>query len=164
MDEAEVSARCLLPGEQARLAKMREYDEPFEIESASSARLLRAIEQHGKQWTRGDRFYHILGNNDKASAVRHLMAAYRAVYPEMHSVGLGDGHNDAEFLAIVDTPLIVRSRFAGALKMAVPRAVVTHWPGPEGWNEAVLGILDERDEVKVQSRGQALGERYSIAR
>lgn len=138
MSVAEVCLRSRLPVLQAELAKYREYDEPFEILGHGSYRLLEAIERRGKRWTRGDRFYHILGNNSKGEALRRLTSLYRRAFGEVRVVALGDGWNDADFLKAADLPVLVRSPYAVALKRAVPRAVVTRSPGPHGWNEAVL--------------------------
>jgi mannosyl-3-phosphoglycerate phosphatase len=141
MSLADISLRTALPVNQSALAKRREYDEPFEILGSGAHTLLAAIERRGKRWTRGNRFYHITGANDKAVAVRFLSKLYRRAFGPVCTVGIGDGHNDAEFLMTVDMPVIIRSRFAIALKVAVPRAHVTSAPGPHGWNEAVLSIL-----------------------
>lgn len=141
MTVEEVSRRTLLPLEQAELAKRREYDEPFEIIGVGTHGLLRAIELRGKHWTRGDRFYHITGDNDKAAAVRLLSGLYRQAHSDVVTVGIGDGHNDTSFLDVVDHPIVIYSRFAVALKKAIPRSQVTQAPGPHGWNEAVLQVL-----------------------
>jgi mannosyl-3-phosphoglycerate phosphatase len=143
MSAEEVSARTLLPLEQAELAKRREYDEPFEIVGVGTHTLLNAINSRGMQWTRGDRFYHITGHNDKAEAVRALTALYRQAHKQVDTVGIGDGHNDVSFLSTVDQPIVIHSRFAVALKRAIPHSLVTQSPGPHGWNEAVLQLLDQ---------------------
>jgi len=154
MSLADISLRTSLPVRQAALAKQREYDEPFEILGSGAHMLLAAIERLGKRWTRGDRFYHIIGANDKAVAVEHLSKLYRRAFGSVETVGVGDGHNDTEFLKTVDVPIIVRSRFAVALKQAVPNAQVTDAPGPHGWNDAVLPLL---------ARGNVRGGRRAAA-
>jgi mannosyl-3-phosphoglycerate phosphatase len=141
MSLADVCLRTSLPVRQAELAKQREYDEPFEILGSFAHSLLAEIENRGRRWTRGDRFYHITGRNDKAVAVNCLSKLYRRAFESVHTVGVGDGHNDAEFLRSVDTPVIIRSRFAVALKLAVPHAGVTSATGPHGWNEALMPLL-----------------------
>ncbi|HSW51491.1 MAG TPA: hypothetical protein VLH09_14995, partial [Bryobacteraceae bacterium] len=117
--------------------------EPFEILGHGSHTLLLAIERSGKRWTRGDRFYHITGANDKAVAVEYLIKMYRRAFGSVRTVGIGDGPNDAKFLTAVDIPVIVRSQYAAALKRAVPNAQVTTAPGPHGWNEAVLPLATQ---------------------
>jgi len=52
--------------------KKREYDEPFAIAGSGVRRLLSTIRLFGKNWIQGDRFYHITGSNDKASAMSLL--------------------------------------------------------------------------------------------
>ena len=141
MSVGELSRRTLLTAEQAAHAKHREYDEPFEILGTGTHRLLEAIEAKGLRWTRGDRFYHITGANDKAAAVRRLATLFRQAAGDAVTIGVGDGHNDAAFLRAVDIPLIVQSNFAVAVRHAVPRAFVSRSPGPHGWNEAVLHAL-----------------------
>ncbi len=141
MTVAEISIRTLLPVQQAELAKRREYDEPFVILGQGTHSLLRALEQRGGRWTRGDRFYHATGNNDKAQAVRCLAELYRKRHGNIETLGIGDGHNDIAFLGAVDVPIIIRSAFAAELRKAVPNSRVTQAPGPHGWNEAVLEIL-----------------------
>lgn len=138
---ADICTHTRLPVKQAELAKKREYDEPFEIVGLGTYRLLGAIEAKGKRWTRGDRFYHITGGNDKAEAVRRLTALYEQAFGSITTVGLGDGHNDENFLATVNIPVVVQSRFAAALARAIPHCIVSRWPGPHGWNEAVLHVL-----------------------
>lgn len=150
MSLADLCLRTALPVKQAELAKQREYDEPFEVLGPGAYSLLSAIERRGKRWTRGDRFYHITGDNDKAAAVKALTGLYRRAFGEIQTIGVGDGHNDAEFLLAVDVPVIIRSRFSVALKRSVPHAEVTTAPGPHGWNEAVLPLV---------AGGQPLGGR-----
>lgn len=141
MSVAEVSVRTLLPVRQAELAKQRQYDEPFEILGTGTHNLLRAIEARGFRWTRGDRYYHITGNHEKALAARCLIALYCRAHGPLTTVGVGDGYNDAQFLNSVDVPVIIRSRAAMGLKVAVPSATVTNAPGPYGWNEGILNML-----------------------
>lgn len=141
MTVAEIAVRTLLPVQQAELAKIREYDEPFVILGQGTHSLLLAIEKRGRSWTRGDRFYHITGKNDKVEAVQRLADLYRKKHGEIETVGLGDGHNDAGFLGAVDIPVVIRSPFATVLKKLVPKSMVTNAPGPHGWNEAILQLL-----------------------
>ena len=141
MTVAEISVRTLLPVRQAELAKQRRYDEPFEILGTGTHNLLRAIEARGFRWTRGDRYYHITGNHEKALAARCLIALYSRAHGPLTTVGVGDGYNDAQFLNSVDIPVIIRSRAAMGLKASVPTAMVTNAPGPYGWNEGILNVL-----------------------
>jgi mannosyl-3-phosphoglycerate phosphatase len=144
MTAHEVSAACGFPLEQAILAKQRQYDEPFLIRDPQLAGgLTCAIEELGRSWTRGGRFWHILGKNDKAAAVLAISALFKQLYATVRTIGLGDGANDASFLAAVNVPVLIRSRRAGRLKALVPRGIVTSLVGPEGWSEAVLSLIGD---------------------
>jgi len=145
MSVQEVAAASGLPLEEAALAKEREYDEPFEIlDERCTRRLLAAVKEQGLRWTRGGRFHHVCGNNDKAVAVRALVQLFAKVHGQLTSIGLGDGLNDVPFLQVVDVPVLIRSRALAALKKAVPRGIPTRQPGPEGWNDALLELIRER--------------------
>lgn len=122
MRPSEIAEATGLPPELAVLAARREYDEPFEIVDAGAApRLLAAIEARGFRWTRGGRFHHITGANDKGVAVRALLELYRRAFGPVRSFGLGDAPNDEPFLAVVDHPLMVRT--PGAWRDAIFRHV-----------------------------------------
>ncbi len=144
MPAAEVSVTCNLPLKQASLAKLREYDEPFRILDPSRARQLQhAIEDRGLRWTKGGRFWHITGANDKAVAVIALQHLYERANGPVKTIGLGDALNDAPFLQVVTVPVLVRSRESSKLKAAVPGGILTRQPGPAGWNETILGMIGD---------------------
>ena len=143
-DEAVAEATGLALRE-ARLARDREFDEPFVIlDVERGPALLARIKYGGKQWTRGGRFYHIIGASNKAVAVNRLIELYRRSLGSIQSVGLGDAPNDAGFLSVVDIPIVIASSHATRLRTLVPRARVTNLPGPAGWSEAVVALLSQR--------------------
>jgi mannosyl-3-phosphoglycerate phosphatase len=142
MSARAVSEACKLTPDQALLAKQREFDEPFRIvDPARAAALLGEIEARGLHWTVGDRFYHVCGANDKASAVRAISSWFGRLHEHVNTIGLGDALNDAPFLESVDVPVVVRSPFAASLASQIPNAIITREPGPLGWNEAVRKLL-----------------------
>lgn len=142
MTVEEVSKRCQLPAEQAVLATHREYDEPFLIlDLHRTDALVAAIEAQGKRWTRGGRFWHILGANDKALAVKALSEPFEQAYGPVLTIGLGDGLNDVPFLNVVAAPILIRSSHSAELTSRVPGVLVTDRPGPAGWNDALLSLI-----------------------
>ncbi len=142
MKAEEVSRLCQLPPEQAVLATQREYDEPFLVlDPDRSGALAAAIEEQGRQWTRGGRFWHILGAHDKALAVTSLVALFEEAYGPVNTIGLGNGLNDVAFLNVVAAPVLIRSPHSPEVKSRVPRGLVTDRPGPAGWNDALLSII-----------------------
>jgi mannosyl-3-phosphoglycerate phosphatase len=143
MSDEQVADATGLSTREARLARAREFDEPFVILEPERANdLLAAIERDGNRWTRGGRFYHITGPSDKAGAVRRLISLYRRQRGETRTVGLGDAPNDAGFLSVVDVPILLASPRLDQLRALVPRGQETVLAGPSGWNEAVLAVLD----------------------
>ena len=134
---------------QARLAKLREYDEPFWIvdgDADTRARLARALHAAHLSCTRGGRFDHAGTPVDKGLAVGLLAALYeRAGRPSL-TVGLGDSWNDLSLLRQVDVPVVVQHGDLGAAAAMlgqVPAARVTRLPGPSGWSETILEIADD---------------------
>lgn len=143
MGVEELSQRTGLAPEIAALAKQREFVEPFAVEAgADPAPLLAAIERRGRAWTRGGRFFHILGGSDKGQAVARLQELFRQSGP-VRTVGLGDAENDAVFLRVTDRAVVVRGGRSARLAELVPQAMQTEAHGPAGWNEAVLQILED---------------------
>jgi mannosyl-3-phosphoglycerate phosphatase len=146
MTVAEVASVCNMPLEEAALAKVREYDEPFLVLDPERANaLVASIGARGRRWTRGGRFWHILGENDKACAVQSLVELFERLGAPVRSIGLGDGLNDASFLNRVSIPVLIRSPHIDELKRLVPHGVISARPGPEGWNTEVMALMPHLD-------------------
>jgi mannosyl-3-phosphoglycerate phosphatase len=142
MTVQEVSAACRLPEALAALAKKREYDEPFQILDPARTEALRdAIISQRLACTRGGRFWHITGANDKGSAIKVLQRLYEDSEGPVFTVGIGDGLNDASMLNAVAVPILVSSAQLAELRRLVPRGILTCPAGPEGWNEVMLTVL-----------------------
>ena len=150
MTVSEVAALTGLSLFQARLARQRDFDEPFVFQGRGRERFLRAIEASGRNWTRGE-LYHLLGDHDKGRAVGVLLEHYRPVRglkggreDPIVSAALGDGLNDLPMLRRVDRPFLVgRPGGDHAAGLNFPGLVRTRGAGPVGWNEAVMALLDE---------------------
>lgn len=142
MTDSDVAALCELPLPMAALARRREYDEPFLVDSPGREPLLAtAIRAAGRRSTQGGRLWHITGRNDKGVAVRALTELYSAILGAVRTIGLGDGLNDAPLLDAVDVPVLINSPQVHSVHAVVPRARVTTHPGPVGWNEALVGLI-----------------------
>jgi mannosyl-3-phosphoglycerate phosphatase len=142
MTDEEVAARTGLPLDVARLARQREYSEPFVCESGAAD--LQALEAAaaslGARVTQGGRFFHLLGPSDKGRAVRYV----RASCPGLErTLGLGDAPNDLSLLREVDDAVIVPQPHGihRQLAEALPRATHASAPGPAGWAVAVSDWL-----------------------
>ena len=145
MSVDEISTHTGLDRASARLAAMREFDEPFLVHSPSrpDERLLNeAASDEGLSLSVGGRFRHLHGKSDKGRAVDELLAWYGCRHRDLVSVGLGDSPNDFPMLERVDVPILVRStKEYPDLGKRIPRIRMTRLTGPAGWNEAVLEIL-----------------------
>jgi mannosyl-3-phosphoglycerate phosphatase len=153
--------RSGLEREAARLALDREYDEPFVLEDESQEAVVKeAAARLGLFVTRGGRFYHLTGRNDKGFALRRLLTFLRRRGRRFETVALGDAPNDRSMLESVDRPIVV-PRPDGSLDPelaeALPAAERAPEPGPKGWNSAVLAVLAGQRLARVADAGGARG-------
>ena len=140
MTVKEIAHCCQMDLEQARMAKDRSYDEPFQLLEGNLKNLRAAIEIRGLRLKHGGRFLHITGRNDKADAARALIEAYTSL-DRVQSIGIGDGLNDVGFLNLVDCPVILDSPFSAEVLKRVPKGQI--FPaGPVGWNKAILALAN----------------------
>jgi len=108
MTEKEIAKDSGLPLELAKLAKRREYDEPFRIVEGNEKEVLELITKESYRYTKGGRYFHMLGNTDKGRAVTLLKGLYAKSFHELITYGIGDSSNDLPMLEMVDIPIFVR--------------------------------------------------------
>ena len=96
----EIATSTGLTLEQARRAAERSYDEPFVVEEGDAARLAARLTSKGLRVVKGDRFYHVVGQQDKGEAAKTILALYRKVKPALRSIGLGNSANDLSLLSM----------------------------------------------------------------
>jgi mannosyl-3-phosphoglycerate phosphatase family protein len=152
MSVEQIAAETKLPLEQARLARMREFDEPFIVlDSNRASKLLQAIHDEGLHCVAGSRFLHITGANDKGVATVALQRSYEGAYGPLTTVGLGDSFNDLPLLENVSIPILIRSAHSQELSRLIQGAQITAAPGPEGWNRAVLDLISKHASTAIDS-------------
>ncbi|MEJ2590073.1 MAG: HAD-IIB family hydrolase [Candidatus Thiodiazotropha sp.] len=146
MSLEEVMAATGLPRDDAKRAIKRLASEPFlwRGDAPSLADFRLRVKEAGLRLLEGGRFMHLLGDTDKGKAVklvvRHLRGHGRNI---TRTIALGDSGNDRDMLLAVDTPVIVRKPDGSHLTLAErPDAIVTEQPGPAGWNQTVLQLLE----------------------
>jgi len=108
MTEEEIAEDSGLPLELAKLAKRRQYDEPFRIVEGNENEVLDAITKEGLHAIKGGRYFHIMGKSDKGNAVAILKGLYAKGFGEIIAYGIGDSPNDLSMLENVDIPISVR--------------------------------------------------------
>jgi mannosyl-3-phosphoglycerate phosphatase len=144
LSASEIAVQTGLSIEEAHLAKQREYDEPFLFVDSDKGkeRILQLIEQSGLHWTKGSRYYHLLGTHDKGKAVRRLTDLFKKKYGTVITIGLGDSLNDLPMLKVVDYPILVQK--PGGLyeeSVQLNSLMKAEGVGPEGWKTAILKLL-----------------------
>ena len=144
MKPSEISEYTGLGPRLAKLAKMREYDEPFII--FGNDKVAETVKQEiigrGYNYTQGAIFHHIMGKSDKGKAVKILLQIFRSRFPELKSAGLGDSLNDLPMLEVVDIPILVQKP-GGKYdrRISLHNLIYADGVGPVGWNRSVLKLL-----------------------
>jgi mannosyl-3-phosphoglycerate phosphatase len=145
MKPDEIAELTNLPLEEARLASMREYSEPFVFEDHINrfAQLEDTIRRYGLTLTKGGRFYHLMAGNDKGKAVQIVKGIYQQSYPHQTTVslGIGDSLNDLPMLEQVDMPVLVRKKNGEYEPCSFKNICYAEGMGPRGWSKAIFKIL-----------------------
>lgn len=103
------------------------------------------LKAEGVRTIKGGRFIHLMGNIDKAMGLKRVVELYRELNPDMewHVVALGDSPNDLEMLSAAHTAVVIPNpRHPAGLSPAAPRIIHASEPGPTGWNQALLQLLE----------------------
>jgi len=147
MSVEDVARVCGLPLLSARLAKLRDYSEPFRIVASTRGarrQLEHALNAEGFGCAAGGLFDLAGFHRDQGLPVRMLTTLYRRSMGRARTVGLGDGFDDVPLLRRVDLPVVVAGNSperSAQLLGSVPHAVVTRTAGPAGWAEQIFDIL-----------------------
>ena len=146
LEAAEISRLTGLDPNDAARAKRREYDEPFLFKGSPEQwkTLEKQARSDGLTLTRGGRFPHVTGANDKGRAARILIYCYRRQNPDIRTVGIGDSLNDVPLLKTVNHAFLVQKP-DGSYDPGVdlPNLKKSPAPGPSGWNQSILEIIRE---------------------
>lgn len=148
---AEVSVLTGLSLKEARLAKEREFSEPFLLEwPGHLPRLAELARREGLAVTSGGRFYHLIrAGQDKGKAVRVTAKILRQkTRSRLKTIGLGDAENDLSMLRAVDIPVLIRRPNGSYTEASLPGLIRSSQTGSRGWNEVVGRLLDELSPVK----------------
>jgi len=150
MTPDEFAALTGLGRSAAEKALRREFSLPFLLLEAPRDGLdclYDSAREFGLKLTRGGRFFHATGGNDKGAAARKLIRHFDNIYGEPPlSIGLGDSLNDLPLLRAVDLPVIIPNPSSSApLQSALENARTAPETGPKGWNRILFEILLEQE-------------------
>jgi mannosyl-3-phosphoglycerate phosphatase len=161
LSEEEIARLTNLPAQEVKLAKAREFTEPFLTPSQCTTKELEMVaESVGFRVLLGDRFSHLLGADaGKGKAVCWLMANY--LFPantevvsaikvnrltkserKVLTVGLGNSPNDLEMLESVDIPIVIPNRKGPHPSLAARGWRIASAPGSAGWAETLNQLFD----------------------
>jgi len=144
MDLPEVVALTGLDTDAATRARTRAYSEPglWNGDDISRAAFLTALKAQGVSARQGGRFLTLSFGKTKADRMDEVIARYSPA----QTVALGDAPNDIEMLERANIGVIVANPHHPSLPPLKGedkgRIIRTDRPGPEGWNLAVLALLD----------------------
>ncbi len=144
MSDKLVSSLTGLGIENSRLAKKRDFCEPFIIEDESRIEDLRQLSlKEGFDIVKGGRFYHLITQNlDKANAVLKLKEIYEEKFKKsFKTIALGDGENDKTMLDIADISILIKKVNGLFIDYDKKDLIKTKSIGPAGWNETLKEIL-----------------------
>ncbi len=138
-----------LSREDAKLAMKRLASEPFlwRGDSDGFSAFRREVEDVNLRLLQGGRFMHLLGDTDKGMAVRLVVQHLRKLGKTItRTIALGDSDNDRQMLLAVDNPVIIQKPDGSHLTLAErPDAILSDQPGPAGWNQAILQLIEQYD-------------------
>ena len=148
MSVREIAANTGQPVREAELSRQRDFSERFFFAGGTEATVSRfssIAAERGWQSASEGAFWELRSGNDVRRAVRYLMQTYRdALRSRLSSVGVGSRDQDVELLCAVDLPIVLPKRKGESeavlmARLSHPFAAAS--PGPEGWSEAVLSVL-----------------------
>ena len=145
MDVAEIAKTTGLTTQDAALASKRSFSEPGLWSGTAQQRdaFLSALAPHGVAAREGGRFLTLSFGKTKADQMEKIIETYRP----RHTIALGDAPNDVEMIEAADFGVIIANPHRSALPElegeTQGRIVRTTLAGPEGWNKAVLELIDK---------------------
>ncbi len=137
-----------LPEDRAINACHRKASEPFLWSGSGDelSELKTLLTPKGYKVTQGGRFYHLMSEGGKDRAMEILLQKFKRKWnvPDIISIALGDGPNDADMIGAVAYGVIIPNDKGGVFEVerAKGRVINAPYAGPKGWNESIHSLLD----------------------
>ena len=146
---AELAERTGLAPDAAAMAARRQFSEPgvWSGTPEELAAFEAALAERGLAARRGGRYLTLSFGATKADRIREIAARYAAPGHRPQVIAAGDAPNDVEMLEAAGTGIIVANPHTAPLPAlageSAGRISRTEKPGPAGWNEAILKIIED---------------------
>lgn len=148
-DVARVAEETGLPLAAAHLARQRRFSEPghFTGSDAQKRAFVDHLEQAGFTAVQGGRFFTLMPKTSKAARMAEVTDHYRRLSGEpVRTVALGDAQNDLAMLQAADRGFIIINPAHAPLAVTERERLGfitrSQKPGPQGWNECVLPLVE----------------------
>lgn len=140
---AEVMNHTGLKSADAVRAKEREVTEPilWQDSEENFKEFEKALKKEGLLLKKGGRFHHVMGQHDKADAMRYLTQLYTHEEQLPQTLALGDGGNDLAMLQAADIAVVMPP--AKGQTLQIDGAYYAQAEAPWGWVEAVNHFYPE---------------------
>ncbi len=155
MADKEVARLTGLDIDSVRLARKREYSEPFTFQGSDDKfRCLKTqLQEMGMTCLEGGRLFHATGRADKGLATEMVIDLFRAAPggSQWKTVALGDGPNDIDMLRCADVAVVMRKPDGTWMEYDPTPLQLVIKPegiGPAGWNESVTALLQEMGSLR----------------
>ena len=130
MSIEEVARTLGTPLPVARLTKLREYTELFQVADGDRSRLFRALRGARLHCTPGDRLHHVGATVDASLGVALLCNIYRRSIGSVLTIGIGNLSTEPDLLRLVDLPVRLSPRgltFPATLLHGDASGATVHW-------------------------------------
>lgn len=144
MNVEEVVKLTGLDSNEAKMAKARDFTEPFILKNENELESLK--QEASKQEieiTKGGRFYHFISK--KQGKGKALLKAKETIENRLNkkveTVALGDGKNDFSMLNVSDYPVLIPTFEGRYENQEVKNHIKAPFPGPKGWNAVIKELF-----------------------
>ena len=132
---------------QAQKALQRQASEPILWQDTPKQLVLfeREVELRGMKVIRGGQFLHVMGQTDKADAMKQLLEYYEASFPQAKftSIALGDSENDVGMITNADIGVVIPNpKRTEPLVLEGRNIIYAPQAGPSGWNDVVSELFE----------------------
>jgi len=144
MSAYEVSRLTDLDNHHAKMAKNRDFTEPFILNDDNQLMdLEKEADKKGFKITKGGRFYHLIGaTQDKGIAVKKVVELFeknKKVKP--YVIALGDSKNDIQMLQSADLPILLPRHNEGFIVLDLPNLMRAKFHSSKGWNSSLKEVF-----------------------